>query len=303
MKLVPHPTNLCSKYATKMLSIRICQNCNGNCKFCVDKDGYKTDVTDVNAIVRAAKYYMNYETVIITGGEPFLVFEDVLAVLKGLRPHKDRLVLNTNGSLLTQENVQRLTGLIDELQVSVHNPDEVKNASVFGLHIAFSDIEKALKGARFDVSINSTFNDSYQTKAERHDMLHNMLALCRRFGANKLRLTELKKVADPLEAKDFGFKSDITTEQLICKGCTEYQQHDAVTVSIKRLCEYAKGKGAIAFSCCFLDEKGQMKIEIDTRDTFKVIYGDGTVTDDWIFDSGLTVICSRHTIRKENQNE
>ena len=42
---------------------------------------------------------------------------------------------------------------------------------------------------------------------------------------------------------------------------------------------------AHAFSCCFINTKGQMKIDVDTVDTFKVIYSDGLVTDDWVFDS------------------
>jgi len=44
-------------------------------------------------------------------------------------------------------------------------------------------------------------------------------------------------------------------------------------------------KYAIAFSCCFIDGNRQNKIDVDTKDTFKVIYGDGLVTDDWVFDN------------------
>lgn len=46
-----------------------------------------------------------------------------------------------------------------------------------------------------------------------------------------------------------------------------------------------RGADAKAFSCCFVDRDGQDKIEgvehVDS--TFRVVYGDGTVTTDWIF--------------------
>ena len=44
-----------------------------------------------------------------------------------------------------------------------------------------------------------------------------------------------------------------------------------------------KGKNAPAFSCCFINVDGQNKIDVETKDTFKVIYPNGVVTDDWVF--------------------
>jgi len=64
---------------------------------------------------------------------------------------------------------------------------------------------------------------------------------------------------------------------------TYYYSQNGVEVSVKRLCAFAKGKNAPAFSCCFINNDGQKKIDVDTEDTFKVIYSDGTTTNDWIF--------------------
>jgi len=290
MKLIPYRENLCSKYATKMLSIKINNRCNCFCGFCVDRGGRCSGgQINVGGIAENAISYRDYETVIITGGEPFLNFNEVVKLATKLRSFKKRIVLNTNGSLLSPEKVQSLNGLIDELQVSVHHYDEMKNAEVFGRHISFNDIRKALESKAFLASINSTFNKGY-TDEEKPEAIDKMVELVKYLGADKLRLTELKKVkeADFVLAGEFFPRNHPfvgrSSDDLITKGCTYYYNQDGIEVSVKRLCEYAKGENAPAFSCCFININGQMKIDVETADTFKVIYSDAKVTNDWIFE-------------------
>lgn len=286
--LIPHSTNLCSKHAEKMLSIKICGQCNASCSFCVDRGGHNGSKIDVPAIAFAAIARTEYQTVIITGGEPFLVINHVLELCKMLRRHKKRIVLNTNGSLLTAEIVEKLNPLIDELQVSVHHFDEDISGEVFEKEIVFTAMQDALAGKTFALSINSTFNRSYNEK-ERNYAVQEMVMLCNWIGAERLRLTELKKVDgdDFVPASDF-FPADNefcnrSSEDLITNGCTHWFNQNNVLVSVKRLCSFAKGTNATAFSCCFINTDGQKKIDVETVDTFKVIYSDGSVTDDWIF--------------------
>ncbi len=289
-KLVPFKENLCSKYATKMLSIKINNACNRSCPFCVDRGGRKGENINVEKIAEEAIKYDEYKTVIITGGEPFLNFEEVVKLATLLRPYKDRIVVNTNGSLLTPEKVERLNPVIDELQVSVHHYDENRNGKIMGGIVSYQNMKESLANKDFIFSVNSTFNKEY-TPEERPIAVDKMIDLCNYLGADRLRLTELKKVdgedfvlADQFFSEDDSFVNR-SSEELITKGCTRYYEKNGVLVSVKRLCQYAKGKKAPAFSCCFINTAGQMKIDVDTKDTFKVIYSDAVVTDDWIFDS------------------
>lgn len=284
--IIPYEKNLCSKHAEKMLSIKICSACNMSCSFCVDRGGRDCEKIDVDKIASEAISKKDYKTVIITGGEPFLFVESVISLCNKIRPHKKRIVLNTNGSLLSAYIVEKLNGLIDELQVSVHHYEEKRNANVFGKKISFQNMKDSLKQRKFVLSINSTFNKEY-SKNERKDAVFNMIDFCCWIGADNLRLTELKKVdgEDFVLCNDF-LNTDFTnrsSEELIVSGCTDYYSEKGINVSVKRLCEYAKGKNAKAFSCCFVDTEGQKKIDIETRDTFKVIYSDGMVFDDWVF--------------------
>lgn len=289
-KLIPFKENLCSKYATKMLSIKINNVCNRCCSFCVDRGGRQGEYINVKKIAQEDINKADYKTVIITGGEPFLNFNEVVELATLLRKHKDRIVLNTNGSLLSEEKVLKLNGLIDELQVSIHHYDEKRNGKILGGIVSFENMKKALAKKEFMFSINSTFNKEY-TKEERPIAVDKMIDLAVYLNANRLRLTELKKVekeefiiADEFFEKNHPFIGR-SSNDLITKGCTYYYEKKGIMVSVKRLCNFAKGKDAPAFSCCFINTAGQKKIDVDTKDTFKVIYSDALVTDDWIFDS------------------
>ena len=166
MKLVPFKNNLCSKYAEKMISIKINNQCNCNCSFCVDRNGYNAQSINVDKIASSAIQLSDYKKVIITGGEPFLNLDEVIELAKILRPYKERIILNTNGSLLSDESVEKLNDLIDELQVSIHHFDESVNAKIFRREIKFSNIKESLEKAKFQTSINSTFN-SFISKEDR----------------------------------------------------------------------------------------------------------------------------------------
>ena len=39
-KIIPYSGNLCSRYAEKMISIKLTSECNAKCSFCVDRGGY-----------------------------------------------------------------------------------------------------------------------------------------------------------------------------------------------------------------------------------------------------------------------
>lgn len=49
-RLIPYKDNLCSKYATKMLFIKINNVCNRHCEFCVDCGGWQGQFIDVEKI-------------------------------------------------------------------------------------------------------------------------------------------------------------------------------------------------------------------------------------------------------------
>jgi molybdenum cofactor biosynthesis enzyme MoaA len=287
-EITPSKNNLCSKRAEKMISVKINHNCNGRCRFCVDKNGRAFGDTNVDVVCDKIFAFPQYKKVIITGGEPFLEYEKVIRLAKKLKDAGRTVILNTNGSLLDKTQVFDLNNFIDELQISIHHYNEAVNDKIIGASISFNNIRCVVKQLKCVVSINSTFNNCYNI-GDRRFAINKMVGLVKELGAQNLRLTELKKCdsdefisAGEFLNKDHPFTKRCSSE-LVRLGCTYYYTKSGVKVSIKRLCEHAIGKDGIAFSCCFINSDGQKKINVDTKKTFKVIYGDGFVADDWIF--------------------
>ena len=308
-KLIPSPANLCSRFAEKMISVKITSKCNGRCAFCIDNGGYKFDESNVDVfkLAKIIRDLDDFQTVIITGGEPSLELDRTLDLVRLIRLYKKRIVLNTNGTLFNvcDDPAKTLDRLIDELQISIHTPDETANretfrlgpCSIFKSVASFDRIRAKLYrypvSYHFTTSVNCCFTNAAMDYEKRRPdgkpFVQAMIDLCEYLGANRLRLTELKRVPDDqyVRADDFEIPwlMPKTDEELITRGCTDFAKVGNVTVSVKRVCKYARGADAKAFSCCFVDRDGQDKIEgIERVDsTFRVVYGDGTVTTDWIF--------------------
>lgn len=289
MKLIPSRDNICSKYASKMIVIKLNNRCNCSCSFCIDKDGFKADSINVGEIAKRANELKEYKTVFVTGGEPILDFDSVIKLLDLLRADKTYLVLNTNGTLLRPSHVEALNGQLDELQISIHHWLEAVNKQIFGYNQDIAAIKNALSRERsFSVSINSTFNNLTKPE-ERRMFIGKMVELCKYIGSDRLRVTELKKVdvCEFVNANDY-FEPDSpvlsrSSDELITQGCTYSYNIDGIDIFIKRLCAYAKDKDAPAYSCCFVNDEGRRKIDIDTKNTFRVIYSDGSVCNSWIY--------------------
>lgn len=282
-KIIPHKNNLCSQYAEKMISIRLNRDCNCSCEFCIDKNGSAEKAVDVEKIAKAAISLTEFSKVIITGGETFLHFDELIELVKKLRPHKTYIAVNTNGSLLTAEKVSQLNGLIDEIQISVHHWDPQVNGAVFKRLIDFENIKTSLKEKQFMFSINTCITNVFNEASD----YNKFLDLCKNLGADKWRVTELKNVPDNLFVPANLFFKNLpkrTDDELITKGCTAYFSDQGIKISVKRVCKYARGANAKAFSCCFIDAEGHQKVEgiESVKNTFRVVYGNGMITEDWI---------------------
>lgn len=113
-----------------------------------------------------------YEVIDVTGGKPFLNFDELLDLLRGIRPYKKEIILNTNGSLLTKEKVESLNGLIDELRIALHRYEEDKNASIIKVPIKFENIKGALKYKKFKATFNMVITELWNSDKEN---LQNLL--------------------------------------------------------------------------------------------------------------------------------
>lgn len=274
MNLVRNEVCHCSDNKPKLLQVKIISRCNGNCEFCIDKGNYSPKEVNPDKIIEAILEETDYPTVDITGGEPFLDFDVVLKVLKAIRPYKEYIILNTNGSLLTPDKVEKLNGLVDLLKIALHHYDEEKNAEIIKNRVSFDRIEKSLKNKKFRTTFNMVITKSMEI--EKEIFIDKLVDLCKRLHVDAVSMNELRYVGKnngyPEYAKDHVKGYNIfeklnvlepkTSEELITKGCVDDFVYRDIDFRVKRLCGY--------------------KLK-PSKPTFKVVYCTGEKFDDWIY--------------------
>lgn len=102
--------------------INITRNCNLQCPHCYASGGtvypYELSAEEIRTFLKDVKpYTKGMVQVQLTGGEPFLEEEKVFAAIDEFRNLKyNILILNTNGILLTQEIVNRLSDAVSGIK-------------------------------------------------------------------------------------------------------------------------------------------------------------------------------------------
>ncbi|MFA5433083.1 MAG: radical SAM protein [Candidatus Paceibacterota bacterium] len=265
----------CSDNKPKLLQVKMNNRCNGNCWFCIDRNNYDARIIDVDKMAEAIISETEYKTIDITGGEPFLDFDILLELLKKIRPHKNEIILNTNGTLISKENIYQLNGLVDELRIALHHYDETKNFEIVKARLSFLKLNEALKYKKFKATFNMVITNAMEDDKEH--FIEKLTVLCHKLNVDAVRISELKYVGinngyeeydkQHIKAFDFFKKLNViknkNSEELITNGCIDVFQYNGVEFHLKRLCGF--------------------KIK-SKKQTFKVVYSNGEKANDWIYE-------------------
>lgn len=122
------------KLSNKLSSVffMVTEKCNLNCKFCcTNSNPSKNSKSDLNVneiySITNKISKLNTNRVIITGGEPF-TRNDILDIIDILSSHLDcKIILQSNGLLLTPQIIDRLYNKISQIDISLENIFEKKN--------------------------------------------------------------------------------------------------------------------------------------------------------------------------------
>jgi len=127
--------------------INITNRCNAKCKFCFRGNQDKTlelstDKWKETLLELKSLFCYGLQ---ISGGEP-LIREDSLEIIKFARKHGFSVVLTTNGTLLTEEQIDTLSELyIERIIVSVHSLDNEINKEIMGYNYEVENLIKSIK--------------------------------------------------------------------------------------------------------------------------------------------------------------
>jgi len=112
------------KTIIKDIRFQVTKRCNFDCLWCYSDAKYELpDELSLEEALHVAKQLVScgLKTLTLTGGEPLLREDFCLELLRYLKKQKVYTKLFTNGSLLNDEVLKRIKGLVNEVQVSNYN--------------------------------------------------------------------------------------------------------------------------------------------------------------------------------------
>lgn len=144
--------------------LHITNSCNLKCKHCYASSGTRFEnemsFEEIKNLVDQLEE-MNVTYVTVTGGEP-LMRPDVFEIIKYIRNKNMNVMLTTNGTLMTQEIIDKLKNLgVDSVQISIDSHLEQVHDAFRGMQGAYKkSIEgiKLCKKNNMKVSIMSTLS-------------------------------------------------------------------------------------------------------------------------------------------------
>lgn len=195
--------------------------CNARCSFCY----WQQEEASPQWLQRAARAISSlppeFKTVSISGGEPtlnplFTAFShrSVLALI-GLREW-ERVVLNTNGAYLEQ-HMDRLSGIVDHINISRHSPNDIENDRVFGVRMPTSTELKALCRQADHLGIDVTLNCIVPGPV-RPDDARYFIEYAKTVGASAVCFRKIAGDLDP-SAHELAFDAWATVSESSCPVC------------------------------------------------------------------------------------
>lgn len=143
-------------------------NCNHRCFYCYNPESNnRSDVrTDVKQIDKICNEIRNIGVThaIITGGEPFSDFDNLLYLLKTLKNNKIFPSINSNLTQITNDSLKQITDICENISILVSVPglSEETYEKITGVSGSFSKLKSGMelcRNSRANVGINIVVND------------------------------------------------------------------------------------------------------------------------------------------------
>jgi len=233
--MIPNEKNFCGGAYRDWLEVYLTGACNGNCSWCVDKQGFKPKYqASVHDMVLAI-LDTGTKNVILLGGEPTL-YHDIKYIIDIVNAHGVKVYLTTNGSRLTPgfvvSELRNLTGI----NISIHSYSLMENYRQTRVEINYEDLGKSVeelhrKGVkvRFNCNCIKGFIDSRERILE-------YIKFAKWAGADSVRFAELKNDRD--EFVNLSELLDINIDNPFTQGCNHNIVISDMPVNIRLMCGF-----------------------------------------------------------------
>lgn len=230
----PNPKNFCGGNYQDWIEVMLTPKCNGQCKWCVDKDGFhpKEQVSWHVLVDRLEK--VGKKNVILLGGEPTL-YTDLPYLVRGLVNNNKNVYITTNGSRMTwlAKNVYGLTGI----NISIHHYDLDRNKDITGLKLGRPQLKANIDYLWWRDKVPVRFNCTLEEgQIDSKQEIMKYLAFAKRMGAKSVRFAELKHGDSFVDLYEiFGNEFGLTNNPYE-DGCSTDAVIDGMPVSFRQMC-------------------------------------------------------------------
>lgn len=155
-------TNSCDGYYKDSLDVRFTKMCDNSCPFCIEKSGITGKPTNVPAMIAATKE-SGKTTVLILGGEPFLLMSELKEYIEGIHLFVKEIYITTSLPITIQENLDlfcEIANMVTGINISFQHYDDTKNNEIMHASRPYNRTELLKKlcdmgyADKFRVSIN-----------------------------------------------------------------------------------------------------------------------------------------------------
>lgn len=278
------PCNLCEGIRDS-LDVRFTKACDNCCAFCIEREGLESlGSTNVDRMIQAT-IDSGIREVLILGGEPFLQPQKLLEYVKGIRSSVDRIYITTSlpvTFLSHRMEISEIIQLIDGLNCSIQNTYWRANNEV--LHA--KDRHNRIHILR---NLNFTYGDKIRTclnliKGEVDDKkkLINALRFLIGAGSKIIKINEMQHQPDLYVS--FEEIMDKALPSPYAHGCMTpviipgVNKNNEATILLKRSCFCVEPSRSATAADVF---KSVLRLFRKPRNKFRVLYEDGTITNQW----------------------
>jgi molybdenum cofactor biosynthesis enzyme MoaA len=259
-----NPHNPCSGKYGKCLDLKLTNECNGKCPFCIESKGFSPEtVLDSEELAKKINA-QSIDSLLILGGEP-LLYLDLIGLVSRIRKNVN-IYITTNGSLLTPQIAKNLSSYVKCVNISIHHSTSARHQELTQISLDGPTLYKSVQALGPNkVRINCNLIKGYVDSKKEVDAMYDLV---RRLRIKKIRFAELQRC--PALFVDAGTLFDSVPKKPFEEGCE-------VSIPSKDL------EVTLRLTCGIVDEKKDPVIDPQGRNQqTQIMYSDAAIYNNWV---------------------
>lgn len=277
-------TNSCDGYYKDSLDVRFTKVCDNNCPFCIEKDGIVGKQTNIPAMIQATKD-SGKTTVLILGGEPFLLMKELKEYIDGIYLFVKEIYITTSLPITIQKDINlfcEIADMVTGINISFQHYDDAKNNEILHASRPYKRTELLKRlcdmgyANKFRISINLV-----KGGIDTVEKIESFLWVMENLGVKHVKINELQNTEDLYISFEKAY--GISLPSPYAHGCQHslFLPGHSLSITLKRSCFCVNKdlKATIPDFC-----KAVLKCTTKKKDTCCnqiVLYEDGTLSTGW----------------------